>query len=75
MAKKKSGRPRPVSAQAFVHLRREVAALQVLIEDMSQRLDSVRTTAETSVRRCAELQAELDALKKSRSLALTADLP
>jgi len=71
---KKTRRPRPLSAQALVHLRREVAALQVLIEDMSQRLDSVRTTAEANFRRCAELHAELDALKKSRSLVVTGDV-
>jgi hypothetical protein len=75
MPKKNSRRRRPVNAQALVHLRREVAALHVLLEEMSERLDSVRMTAEANFRRCGELQVELDALKKSRGYALAGPLP
>ena len=51
--------PNPITRAQFVALRRDVDRAVAAVRD----LDSVRRECETNLRRCAELQFEIDRLK------------
>lgn len=57
-------RAKPISRAEYASLRRELAHVREVVESNASALYTIARAYETNLRRCGELQCDLDALRK-----------
>ena len=72
MPRRKNGKTAgvtPISRAELVRLRKELARVLSVVESNADELAALRRESTVSLRRCAELQLEIDRIKKQLAIA------